>query len=84
MTSCLTCLLANDQKSRLKVLSNGRFLPIALDWKKKRDRCSENKKVKVRAASFEDALLIVMLQWLILCLFGIGVGICKEDHKRKN
>ena len=67
----------------LKILSNGRFLPIALDEKRKEDRRSLGG-AKVGGAFFEDALLIIPLHWLSLWFSGIGVGICEEDHIEKS
>lgn len=59
-TSCPAWSLTNGQKSRLKTLLNGCFLPILPDEKKGEDGCLEKKRVKVGLTFFEDALLIVL------------------------
>lgn len=59
-TSCPAWSLTNGQKSRLKTLLNGCFLPILPDEKRREDGCLEKKRVKVGLTFFEDTLLIVL------------------------
>ena len=68
----------------LKILSNDYFLTILLDKKRGRDRYLEKKGVKIRAAFFEDALLIVLLYWPILCFFKTSISVCRENYIGKS
>ena len=84
LTFYLARLLADAQESRLKVLSNRRFLLIPLDEKKERDGRLNKRGVKVGAASSKNVFLIVLLYWPTLCLFRTGVDVYKEDHVEKS
>lgn len=58
---------------------------IPLNEKKKGDRRSlgGNREAKIGRVSFEDAFLIILVHWPSLCLSGIDVGVCREEHIRK-
>lgn len=68
----------------MKALSNGRFLPILLDKKKRRDGrlLGGNKRAKVEGVFSENALLIIPFHWPSLCLPWRGVSMCGKDHIR--
>lgn len=69
----------------LKVLSNGCFLPILLDEKKRGDGhlFNGNKGAKVVETSSKNDLLINLLDWPSLYLSRTRIGICGKNHVRK-
>lgn len=58
---------------------------ILLDGKKRRDGhlFGKNKGAKVGKAFSKDIFLIILLHKPSFCLFGIGIGICRENYIRK-
>ena len=83
-TSCLAWSLVNGRKSRLKALSNVRFLPILVDEKRGGEQRSKKREVKVKAAFSKDVFLIISSHWPTLCLPETDIGICGKGHLRKN
>ena len=67
----------------LKALLNGRFLPIPLDRKKKKDKRSLGR-AKIGETSSENALLIIPLYWLSFRLPKTGVSVYGENHVEKS
>ena len=66
----------------LKALSNGCFLPILLDGKRRGNKRSLSKKkvAKVVEASSEDDFLIIPLYWPSLCLFGTSIDVYRKNY----
>lgn len=82
LTSFPMWLLANSWQLMLKTLSNGYFLMISLDGKRKRDSysLSGNKGAKIVGAFFENIFIIIPFYWPSLCYLKIGFDVCGNDH----
>lgn len=77
--------LANGWQLMLKALSNGRFLLILLNGKRKKDKrlLSGNRGAKIKEVFSEDTFLIIPIYWPSLCLSKTSICICRENHIRK-
>lgn len=86
LTSSLVWSLAHGRQSRLTAISNICFFPVPLDGKSGGDWHSidGSRRAKIGAGFSKDVFLIILSYWSNLCFLKIRVGVCNNDHIRKD